>query len=184
MDGFDAESWLQSIRFSSAAKARRIATEMVAKCQHEGHVRATLQALDRWESQLVHQSFWVGLRAQVEARLAKLTLPPKQEFDPTGWVVLAIAAEGYGAVASCAAAVQADQWEVLRDRILALPDKGISNETIGGRTSDPWGTTHDTIHRVEVITEPSRVAGFVACFPSGRFGVQSIFTHLARLAAE
>lgn len=182
-DGFEAETQFNRIQFArNSTNARRIANAMIAACKHEGHVSTVRQELKNWERRLVHLPFWASVRAHIEARLEELSLPPK-EFDPEGWVVLAISQEGHGAVACCAAVVPADQWEALRDQILALPDREISNETLGGRTSDPWGiTTHEAIHIIEVITEPSRVTGFLACFPSGRFGVQYFFTHLVRVA--
>ena len=135
--------------------------------------------LRSWRPAPENEAVWHPIRDDAAARVTALTFP---ELSPEGAVMLELVAGGYGASFAVALAMPKVEWQELKNRVLALPDESISNESLGGRTSDECTTSHSVVNGMAEYDDPVRVAGFLSAFPDGAFGTPEIFGVLANFA--
>ena len=122
---------------------------------------------------------WQPVRDDAIARVEALRFP---EISPDGAVLLELVTDGYGASVAAAIAMPKREWQEFKARVLALPDESISNEALGGRTSDECTTSHAMVNGFAEYEDPVRVAGFLNAFPDGAFGTPEVLGAFANLA--
>ena len=121
---------------------------------------------------------WQPVRDAEIARVEALTFP---EMTADGAVLVELVTSGYGASVAAAIVVPRREWQDLKNWLLARPDESISNESLGGRTSDECTTTHALMKTFSEYDDPVRVAGFLGAFPDGGFGTPEFFNVLDSL---
>ena len=122
---------------------------------------------------------WQPVRDAAIARVEALRFP---ELAPDDAVLLELVTDGYGASVAAALVMPKREWQELKARVLALPDESVSNESLGGRTSDECTTHHAMVNGFAECEDPVRVAGFLNAFPDGAFGTPEFFGTFANLA--
>ena len=144
--------------------------------QHRAQI---LYHLRSWTPAPENVEAWQRIREAAIARLEAATFP---EISADGAVLLEFLISGYGASVAAAMVMQRDHWRALKNRVLARPDEEISNESLGGRTSDECTTNHALVNGAAEYDDPVRVAGFLSAFPDGAFGTPDFFAMLSNLS--
>ncbi|CAK9114612.1 Uncharacterized protein SCF082_LOCUS53075 [Durusdinium trenchii] len=96
-------------------------------------------------------------------------------------VLLEFIGGGYGANVAAAWVMPQEDWNAFKDYVRQKPAESISNESLGGRTSDECFDSHYLMSFVQESTDALRVNGFLAAFPDGAFGTEDLFYVLQSL---